>query len=131
MNPRLARGVLDAAGMPPLPALGQATGVGATWPSVERRAHRRVPLGAPLEIRTDDRLVRGTCLNVSVGGLAAIVEGAPVVGTALELSLVLPGGPAIEMRGEVVRIEGAEVGMRFVALGQRALLAILTYVGGH
>ena len=35
------------------------------------------------------------------------------------------------MSGEVVRVDGAEVGVRFLALGQNALLAILGYVGHH
>ncbi len=88
-------------------------------------------LTAPLKIHSGGMLLSGTSRNISVGGLAADVEGSVEEGTELALALSLPDGPEIQMRGEVVRIDGGDVGVRFLALGQTALLAILSYVGNH
>ncbi len=66
-----------------------------------------------------------------MGGLAASIEGPLAVGAALSLVVELPDGPAIEMSGEVVRVDRGNVGVRFVALAQPALFAILSYVGNH
>jgi len=117
--------------MPPLPAFGQTVETGATWPDAERRAHRRVLLGASLKVESGGPLLVGTCRNISVGGLAASIEGPLAVGAKLSLVVELPEGLAIEMSGEVVRVDRGDVGVRFVALGQRALFAILSYVGNR
>lgn len=117
--------------MPPLPALGHPVEAGSSWPAAERRAHRRVALTAPLKIQSGAIVLDGNCRNISVGGLAALIEGRVEAGSELALAVSLPDGPEIQMRGEVVRVDGSEVGVRFLALGQTALLAILSYVGSR
>ena len=66
-----------------------------------------------------------------MGGLAADIEGRVDVGAELALAFSLPDGPEIQMRAEVVRVDDGVVGVRFLALGQTALLAILSYVGSR
>jgi hypothetical protein len=96
------------------------------WP--DRRAHRRVALDAPALIDARHSYATARCQNVSEGGLAVQLERPLAEGTRVELYFELPTGVAIEIEAEVVRSEGTELGLRFVAPGAAEHAALESYV---
>jgi PilZ domain len=108
---------------PPDPAVGGVL--------VERRAHRRVPLAARVQVGGSSGTGDGVARDISVGGLGFRSSHMLEAGDAVRVRLELPGGADVEASGEIVRAEGGDVGLRFTALGQGALLAILAHVGRH
>lgn len=93
----------------------------------ERRAHRRVPLSAKLELHDGERVQSGTSCDLSLGGMGLTSDRAPAIGAEVELHVDL-GSNQVHTRGEVVRAENGRVGVRFVSLDQRALTSILQVV---
>lgn len=108
---------------PPDPTVGGAL--------VERRAHHRVALAGRVEIAGAEQSGDGAARDISVGGLGFRSSCPLRVGEAVWVKLELPGGADVEASGEIVRVDGSDVGLRFTALGQGALLAILAHVGRH
>jgi hypothetical protein len=94
----------------------------------DRRAHHRAALDAPALIDAGHSWSKARCQNVSAGGLSLQVERPLVPGTRVELYFELPTGVAIEIQAEVVRSEGDEIGLRFVAAGSSARDALTSYV---
>jgi hypothetical protein len=94
------------------------------WDRVERRAHRRAPLQAPVIV--EDSLGTRTlqCLNVSAGGVAVRLEapwiGALVVGVYFEL----PFGFAVESQAQVLRKTDGMIALQFLDLTHEALVAL-------
>ena len=67
-----------------------------------RRASPRVPVGVPISIRAGRTIVGATTLDVSKGGLAVRTMNPLPPGTAVQLTLRLPGTPSdIEAAGRV------------------------------
>ena len=95
----------------------------------ERRSHRRRLLDAPMRVVVGGRPVTVAAGNVSVGGAAVHTSAAAAVGEIVRLELEVFGGPLVELEAEVVRAEHGVLGLRFLALGQRALEALLEASG--
>ncbi len=94
----------------------------------ERRSHRRAVLDARVEVISAVGASEGRVVNISMGGLAARLDLASDR-ELIELRVELPEGARIETRGEVVWGRDGIIGLRFISLGQRALLALLRVVG--
>ena len=70
---------------------------------VQERRHFRARMSVPLELTWDDHHVTATTVDVSEGGLLALVRGeAPDLGTVVD-TMVLPDGTELTGPGTVVR----------------------------
>jgi hypothetical protein len=95
----------------------------------ERRVHRRRVIDAPMWIVVGETRVPVTALNVSVGGAAVRSTAKASVGTLIRLEVELAASISFTLDAEVVRITGDVLGLRFLALGQRALESLLDASG--
>jgi hypothetical protein len=95
------------------------------FPERERRVHRRRPLSAPMWIVVGASRVPVSALNVSVGGALVHTSEKTDAGTLVRLAAELAGELRFTLEAEVVRVEPGVLGLRFLALGQRALEALL------
>ena len=95
----------------------------------ERRVHRRRSLNAPMWIVVGSSRVPVSALNVSIGGALVHASVRAEVGTIVRLEAKLAGAHEFVLDAEVVRVEPDVIGLRFVALGQRALEALLEASG--
>jgi hypothetical protein len=98
-------------------------------PGRERRSHRRRPLGAPTWIVVGGARVSVNAVNVSVGGAAVHTGAKAEVGEVVRLEVGIFGNPTVHLDAEVVRAEHGVLALRFLALGQRALEALLDASG--
>jgi hypothetical protein len=80
-------------------------------------------------IVVDGLRVAVDALNVSVGGAAVHSTARATLGESVRLEVELVDKPAVELDAEVVRAEHGILGLRFLALGQRALEALLEASG--
>ena len=96
------------------------------WP--DRRAHRRVRLEAPVLIDARHSYGTARCHDVSEGGIAVQLERPLAAGTRVDVYFELPSGVAIELEAEVVRVEGTDLGLRFLALSEPEREALESYV---
>jgi hypothetical protein len=96
------------------------------WP--DRRAHRRAELCVPALVDARHSYATGRCLNVSEGGVSVELERPLPAGTRVDVYFELPTGVAIDLEAEVVRANGTDVGMRFVAPEAAVLAALERYV---
>jgi len=67
--------------------------------------------------------------NVSVGGAAVRTTARANVGELVQLEVEPRTNPAFSLDAEVVRAEHGVLGLRFLALGQRALESLLEASG--
>jgi PilZ domain-containing protein len=95
----------------------------------ERRVHRRRALNAPMWIVVGGARLPVSALNVSIGGALLHASARAVVGTLVRLEAKLAGVRDVVLDAEVVRVEPDVIGLRFRALGQRALEALLETAG--
>jgi hypothetical protein len=103
-------------------------------PGSERRTHRRRPLAAPTWIVVGGKRVPVAAVNVSIGGAAVSTPARAAVGEIVELEVAPFGSRKVVLDAEVVRVERGVLALRFLALGQRALEALLVASGvatGH
>jgi hypothetical protein len=70
-----------------------------------------------------------SALNVSVGGAAVHTCASAEVGAVVELEADLGASRGFALEAEVVRAERGVLGLRFLALGQRELEALLDASG--
>ena len=97
----------------------------------ERRMHRRVTVECPAEIAAGQSSHRGTCVNLSGGGLGLRVEAWLPVGTVVTVTVELPDGKQLKTAAEIVRYDDLATGslaLRFLRLDQKALSAVHGYV---
>jgi hypothetical protein len=97
----------------------------------ERRLHRRVAVDCPVELGTERGSHRGTCVNLSGGGLGLRIEVWLPVGTVVTVSVELPDGKELKAAAEIVRYDDLASGtlaVRFLRLDQKALSAVHAYV---
>lgn len=98
-------------------------------PGRERRTHRRGPLAAPMWLVVGGQKVRVSALNVSIGGAAVCTAAEASVGEMVALEVTPARSRAFVLDAKVVRVERGVLGLRFLALGQRALEALLEASG--
>jgi hypothetical protein len=97
---------------------------------LEARRFRRIPCQLPTRLVPDGAAtpaLEGVADDVALGGLRFRAEdgGAPSPGVPVHLTLSLPGGGALEARGEVCRAEdGRTLGIRFTHLDPGPLAAL-------
>lgn len=91
----------------------------------ERRNHRRRRFGAPMAVVVDGAKTPVSALNVSVGGAAVRTNARAEVGAHVALEGEIGGHGRVALEAEVVRVEQGVLGLRFLALGQRDLEALL------
>jgi len=98
----------------------------------ERRRHLRVPTSHPLTLsaRAGPKAI-ARAKNVSEGGLLVSIHDSVPVGSKLSLMIRPATGPALALRGEVVRVDRTagrdaryELGVRLVS-GKAAMLTVL------
>ncbi len=94
----------------------------------DRRLYPRAALDAPALIDARHCWEKVRCQNVSAGGLAVQIERPLLAGTRVDVYFELPTGVAIETEAEVVRAEGSEIALRFVAPAPSARDALAIYV---
>ena len=95
----------------------------------ERRVHRRRSLNSPMWIVVGGSRVPVSALNVSIGGALLHASTRAEVGALVQLEAKLEGVRDFVLDAEVVRVEPGVIGLRFLALGQRALEALLETAG--
>jgi hypothetical protein len=96
----------------------------------ERRSHRRRPLRAPMWLVAGGSRIPVSALDVSVGGVAVHARAEAEVGAVVELEAELGDARRFALEAEIVRAERGVLGLRFLALGQRELEALLA-ASGH
>ena len=96
-----------------------------TVPARERRTHRRRPLVASVWLGRGGANIPVRVVNVSVGGAAVQTSERASVGEIVTLECAPALGPSFELAAKVVRADVGFLGIRFLALGQRALEALL------
>ncbi len=95
------------------------------------RAYPRVPLHAPIEVKTPSRLFIGQIENISVGGLLVSSEPAPALASQLHIMFNLVAGRTVSATA-VVRHAGKHTfGVQFQDLSPAAQDAITEYCLGH
>ena len=89
--------------------------------------HRRVTVECPAQIDAERGSHRGTCVNLSGGGLGLRVEAWLPVGTVVTVTVELPDGEQLKTAAEIVRYDDLASGrlaLRFLRLDQKALSAV-------
>jgi hypothetical protein len=86
-------------------------------------------LSAPTWIVVAGKRIPVSALNVSVGGVAVRTSAIAEVGEVVLLEVEPPEAPAFALTAEVVRATHDALGLRFLALDQRALEALLEASG--
>lgn len=93
----------------------------------ERRAHRRVLVGAPAWLLVGDERYPAECIDVSMGGAAVKTEASIASGSLLRLQLALgTDRGSVSIQCEAVRLGQAQLGLRFLALDRPSLEAVLS-----
>lgn len=108
-----------------MPRLSRPTDASGRAP--ERRFHRRTLVGAAAFLIVDDERKSAECVDVSMGGAQVRTSTRLATGSIVRLELLLGrdrGSASIQC--EVVRVAGALVGLRFLALDRPSLEAILS-----
>ncbi|HWV38027.1 MAG TPA: TIGR02266 family protein [Vulgatibacter sp.] len=80
----------------------------ASASSREIRNEPRVPARLEVAFSTGSEVGRAWTQDISRGGVFVATENPPALGTAVELTLALPGGDAVKLPAEVVRLIGPE-----------------------
>jgi hypothetical protein len=98
-------------------------------PNRERRAHRRVPLTSEVRLTSKAGTYVTRAKNISVGGLGfRRVEGVRQ-GEELNVEISLGLGRTFATRAQLTWARDADAGARFLELDQRALVALIGFVG--
>ncbi len=95
--------------------------------TIERRAHRRVKLTARAALHDGGMEADAACIDLSMGGLG-LRAGGFSIGSTVKIGIELEPGVWVRADAEIVRAEQDFVGLRFVELEQKALMAILSRV---
>ncbi len=98
-------------------------------PPTERRVHRRVPLDNDVRVTSAGETCVTRTNNVSVGGLSLSELEGVHEGSEVQIELSLGLGRTFVTRAEVMWLRGKAAGVRFLQLDQRALVALIGYVG--
>lgn len=102
---------------------------------INNRRNLRVYCGAPARVEGPRGPIRGTCRNISLGGLF-FVGGTLPVGRQAEIAVDLPEFGRIEATGEVryhhdYPGEGQGMGIKFTRITQEHLALVNRWVDTH
>jgi hypothetical protein len=95
-------------------------------PRQERRLHRRVSISEVVQLAGG---AAARAVDLSLGGIGLDCEHPPQLDTLVRIRARFSDGQEIDTEGEVVRVEGSRVAIRFTALQQRTLLTLLAQIG--
>jgi hypothetical protein len=98
-------------------------------PARERRIHKRRPLVASVWLMRGATKTPVNVANVSIGGAAVYTTATASIGEMVTLEVAPAARPAFALAAKVVRAELGILAIRFLALGQRALEALLETSG--
>ena len=101
---------------------------------IQNRRNVRVVCGAPATLDSPKGSVKGTCRNLSLGGLF-FVGGALPIGLTVEITIDLREGGRIQALGEIRYHhdypEGRGMGIRFTQLADEHVQILRRYVLGR
>ncbi|HZA49499.1 MAG TPA: PilZ domain-containing protein [Myxococcaceae bacterium] len=101
---------------------------------IQNRRNVRVVCGAPAKLEGPRGPVKGTCRNLSIGGLFFIGGSLPI-GQTVEITIELPDAGRIQAVGEIRYHhdypEGPGMGIRFTRLAEEHLGRLRRYVLGR
>jgi len=101
---------------------------------IQNRRNVRVVCGAPANLVSPRGSVKGTCRNLSLGGLF-FVGGSLPIGQTVELTIELPEVGAVQGLGEIRYHhdypEGQGMGIRFIRLADGHVQILRRYVLGR
>jgi len=108
----------DAVLQKPLDAGSFLDAVNAFIPGIEARS-KRVPLLAPVVVRSGGRTFGGALLNISRSGACLEPDENVAVGAPVELTLQLPSAEkgTVELRGSVVRLRSPDINGMHAGVG--------------
>lgn len=98
-------------------------------PNTERRAHRRVPLVGDVRVTSNAGIQVTRAKDISVGGVGFVRLEGLRQGEELSVEISLGLGRSFETRAELTRVGDGDAGARFLQLDQRALVALIGFVG--
>lgn len=106
--------------------------VSEAWSGAEKRKHKRVPLGVPVECRSGQRTITGRAENISLSGLLIRTDESIPEDQELTLSFHLPTAePQIRCRARVAHVvPGAFIGVEFLELAPEFSSLVDRYVAG-
>ena len=88
---------------------------GQVHSSGERRTAPRIPIEVDVSLTSESHFFAGLTGDISEGGVFVATWRPVAVGTTLDLVLSLPGGPPVNVRGQVrwirSQVEGAAPGL--------------------
>jgi len=90
--------------------------VTAFIPDIERRS-RRIPLLAPVVVRTGGRTFGAALLDLSSSGACLEPDESVEVGATVDLTLQLRSAETLELRGRVVRLRSADANGMHAGMG--------------
>jgi hypothetical protein len=119
----MVRSVQNAADMPTAESVVRSFHYAPS--KTDRRVHHRAPLDAPVLLDNLRAWVSARCRDVSLSGVCLECPGADMlIGERVDVYFELPNGFAVEAAARVVRTDGHQVGLEFVALDRTCLLAL-------
>jgi CheY-like chemotaxis protein len=90
--------------------------VRATKDSIEheRRRFRRIKVSCNVSIESGNTQLKGTTLDMSIGGMFVQSTGVLPMGTVVQATVHVPSGPPLTFAARVLRVAGADcMGMQF------------------
>jgi CheY-like chemotaxis protein len=90
--------------------------VRATKDSIEheRRRFRRIKVSCNVSIESGNTHLKGTTLDMSIGGMFVQSSGVLPMGTVAQVTVHVPSGPPLTFAARVLRVAGADcMGMQF------------------
>jgi len=80
----------------------------------EKRRFRRIKVSCKVSIESGSTQLRGTTLDMSIGGMFVQTSGVLPVGTIARVTLHVPSGPPLSAAARVLRVSGEDcMGMQF------------------
>jgi c-di-GMP-binding flagellar brake protein YcgR len=96
----------------------------------EKRRFVRVKVGKPVSVDAGDKKLRGTTLDLSLGGFSMQASGTLPVGSNVRCSIKLQSGaPPVEAEAKVVRVLGSDcMGLQFEKTGPCEILELEAFL---
>jgi CheY-like chemotaxis protein len=81
---------------------------------VEKRRFRRIKVSCNVSIESGGAQLKGTTLDISIGGMFVQSSGVLPVGTAAQVTVHVPTGPPLSFAARILRVAGGDcMGMQF------------------
>ena len=81
---------------------------------VEKRRFRRIKVSCNVSIESGGAQLKGTTLDISIGGMFVQSSGVLPVGTAAQVTVHVPTGPPLSFAARILRVAGGDcMGIQF------------------